>query len=84
MLWPLSTEQCWWGQGFILSPAKALLPAWMGEQAQLLGGASAQTSVAGWGRWGKVDSALAKLVLFAEADSAEVTGSPSLQYVGHF
>ena len=28
--------------------------------------------------------ALAKLVLALEADSAEVTGSPSLQYLGHF
>lgn len=67
-----------------MSPARALLPAWTGARAQLLAGASAQSSGAGWGRWGKADSALAKLVLVAEADSAEVTGSPSLQYLGRF
>lgn len=38
----------------------------------------------GGGEGSRQNPALAKLVLTPEADSAEVTGSPSLQYLGHF
>lgn len=59
-LWPSSSADE--VGGFVLSPARARLPAWTGERAQLLAGASAQSSGARWGRGGKLDSALAKLV----------------------